>query len=198
MPLCPCCWKANGDFIRPPTSFDEEAGVLVEAGQILAVVFLERGLVIPGVHLALAAVHEQPDHRFRLRRKMRRFRRERIDRASPARPHGRWIPSRPESASKRASASRPAPEPGAAEEVAARTKAAMRMGEEMWEIHASSRRSAGLKLLCHRAISNTSSSRVLDIHKFIEAKERSGKSPVSASSSLVRLSGIARRPSPVP
>ena len=50
----------------------EKTGVLVEAGQLLAVVPVQRGLVVPGIHLARAAVHEEPDDRLRPRREVRR------------------------------------------------------------------------------------------------------------------------------
>jgi len=48
----------------------KESGLAVEAFELLAIVLFEHGLVIEGVHLALAAVHEEPDDGFCLGRKM--------------------------------------------------------------------------------------------------------------------------------
>src|SRR5262249_36784363 len=53
----------------------EESGVLVEMGQFLVVPLFERGLVLPGIDVALSAVHEEPNHRSRPRGIMRRLRR---------------------------------------------------------------------------------------------------------------------------
>jgi hypothetical protein len=66
-----------------PDLIGKEAGVLVEALEFLPVAFGERGLVIPCVHVARAAVDEQPDHGLRLGRKMANSRRQRIERVSP-------------------------------------------------------------------------------------------------------------------
>src|SRR5262249_53303327 len=41
----------------------EEAGVLVEAGQLLAIALGQLGLVVPGIDLAGTAIDEQPDGR---------------------------------------------------------------------------------------------------------------------------------------
>ncbi len=58
----------------------EEARVLVEAFQLLAIALGQFGFVVPGVDLALTAVHEQPDDAFGLGRKVRGFGRHGIDR----------------------------------------------------------------------------------------------------------------------
>ena len=47
-----------------PNLVGEEAGVLVEALQLRAVQLCERRFIVPGVHVAGAAVDEQPDDAF--------------------------------------------------------------------------------------------------------------------------------------
>ena len=79
-PDWPCRVNWNGDFISPPISPGKKAGLGIEAFQRLAVAFFQLGLVVPGVDLALAAVHEQPDDALGLGRKMRRPRGQRIER----------------------------------------------------------------------------------------------------------------------
>ena len=46
--------------------------------KFLSVGFIEAGLVVPGVDVAGAAIHEQPDHSFGPGRKMRGARRHRV------------------------------------------------------------------------------------------------------------------------
>ena len=81
VPLWPCCFQAKRRLHERADLVGEEAGVLVEALQLLAVVFRQFRLVVPGVDLAGPAVHEQPDDRFRLRGEMRRPGGERIEAA---------------------------------------------------------------------------------------------------------------------
>ena len=69
----------------------EEAGVLVEALQLLAVALLQLRLVVPGIDLARPAVHEQPDDALRLGGKMALLRR-RADSAA-GRPPSRCVVS---------------------------------------------------------------------------------------------------------
>ena len=78
VPLLPYCWNLNGELHQRPDRRGEEAGVLVEARQFLAVALGQFRLVVPGIHLALAAVHEQPDHALGLGGKMRPLRRKRM------------------------------------------------------------------------------------------------------------------------
>lgn len=73
-------WKNGGDHLAALTArgelegrlheradgVGEEAGVFVEAGEFLAVHFLELRFVIPGVDLAGASVNEEPDDGFGL------------------------------------------------------------------------------------------------------------------------------------
>ena len=48
----------------------EKPGELVKALKFLTIMFRKLWLVIPGIHLALTAIHEKPDHRFGLAGKM--------------------------------------------------------------------------------------------------------------------------------
>ena len=57
----------------------EKAGVLVEPLQLLPIALGQAGLVVPGVDLAGATIHEQPDDRLRRGGKMSRPRRQRVD-----------------------------------------------------------------------------------------------------------------------
>ena len=52
----------EGRLHQGPHGIGEEPGLGVEAGERLAIAPLQLGLVVPGVDLAGAAVHEQPDH----------------------------------------------------------------------------------------------------------------------------------------
>ena len=60
--------------------FGKEAGELVEPFEFLTVAPGEFGLEVPGVHVARAAVDEEPDHSLRLRGEMRRARLHGIER----------------------------------------------------------------------------------------------------------------------
>src|ERR1043165_3247609 len=53
-----------------PDLLAEEAGILIEADQFLAVAAVEFGLVIPGINVARPAVDEEPDDVFGLRSMM--------------------------------------------------------------------------------------------------------------------------------
>ena len=81
-PLWPCCAKSQSGFI---TRFCGLLPVFASAAQIgeihhLPVVLGEPRLVVEGVDVAHAALHEEEDDALRPRREMRRLRRERIDR----------------------------------------------------------------------------------------------------------------------
>ena len=62
-----------------PDLVGEEAGVFVKTFQLLAVTFFELRLVVPSVHLARAAVEEQPDDGFGLGGEVAGFRSQGIE-----------------------------------------------------------------------------------------------------------------------
>src|SRR5262245_29665818 len=74
---------AGGRFHDGPELIAEETGVAIEASQLLPVAALQCLLVIPGVHLARAAVHEEPYDGAHARREMRSPRRQRMARIGP-------------------------------------------------------------------------------------------------------------------
>ena len=70
----------EGRLHQRPHGVGKKSRLRIEARQRLAVALLQLGFVIPSIHMALPPIHKKPDHRFRLRRKVRRLRRERIRR----------------------------------------------------------------------------------------------------------------------
>ncbi len=56
--------KFEGGLHERADLIGEEAGFLIEASELLTIVFFEGGLVVPGIDLGLAAVHEEPDDGF--------------------------------------------------------------------------------------------------------------------------------------
>ncbi len=63
LPHWPCCGKSERRLHHRADLVGEEAGVLVEALEFLAVALGQFGLVVPRVDLARSAVDEQPDDR---------------------------------------------------------------------------------------------------------------------------------------
>ena len=102
MPRLPYCWNVNGDRIAAPVLRSVRR---LPVGQRLAVVLVEQRLGVERIDLRRPAVHEQVDDVLRLRREVRRLRRERIERAGAS--HRR----RASSASTPARASMPRPVP---------------------------------------------------------------------------------------
>src|SRR3954453_10130105 len=66
----PMLAKFEGRLHQWPDLIREEAGVLVETGQLLAISLGELRLIVPGVDLAGTTIHEQPNYSLGLRRKM--------------------------------------------------------------------------------------------------------------------------------
>ena len=65
-PLCPYCLNAQGDCSRLNVSLETTFGP--RERQRLAVIALQKRLVVKGVHLRRAAVHEEEDHPLRASR----------------------------------------------------------------------------------------------------------------------------------
>ena len=95
--------KRERGLHEPADSVGEKARLRVKARHGLAVALFELGLVIPRVHMARAAVHKQPDDRFRLRGKMARLCGEGIHRrGGKARPREQRLKRDPAEAGSRA------------------------------------------------------------------------------------------------
>ena len=71
--------EGEGRLHQRPDLIGEETGVLVESGELLPIAFDQFRFVVPGVDVARAAIHEQPDHGFRLGREMSGFGREGVE-----------------------------------------------------------------------------------------------------------------------
>src|SRR5438477_10932490 len=72
--LGPCEWR----FHQRTDRILEKARLVVEALELLTIHSGQLRFVVEGIHLARAAVHEEPNDRFGARFETRRFRRERI------------------------------------------------------------------------------------------------------------------------